>query len=341
MFDARDLPADFNTLLLRLYRLSQELPIQHFQDAALAQIKQVLPFDSSMWGTATTTPQGIDIHTVHLHEKSPEMLVAYEPVKHLDVAPGLVFGKTNAVVALNAEAEYGRRKKRKNDSEPHQTDARDMREFLRRFEHENMLIAADSNPRTHFVHWVSLYRADKDAYATPEEARLLSMLAPHVMQALALNRVMHLDNLETADKAMSPYGSAIADVRGVLYHADPQFKSLAEAEWQDWRGPNLPDDLLAAMASGQERFLGRTVVVRHWVEQGLLFLKARARCLADQLTTREQTIASLIAKGLSHKEIAQTLGRSPATVRNQIQGIYDKLQVSNIAALIEALRRAE
>ena len=65
-------------------------------------------------------------------------------------------------------------------------------------------------------------------------------------------------------------------------------------------------------------------------------------CIRDsQLTSREWTIARLIAKGHSHKEIAQALNRSPATVRNQIQSIYEKLQVGNIAMLVEALRRVE
>nr|WP_315236492.1 LuxR C-terminal-related transcriptional regulator [uncultured Albidiferax sp.] len=329
MDDTLDMPTNFNMLLLRIYRLAQELPIQYFQDAALVQIKQILPFDSSMWGTATTTPEGIDIHTVHLHEKSPEMLQAYEPLKHMDSAAASVFGKSNATLTIHAESWFADR------------ETREMREFLRRFKQENVFIAADSNARTHFVHWISLYRADKEAHCTEGERQLLSQLAPHVMQALALNRVMHLDRLDAVDKAMSPYGSAIADARGVLHHADPQFRSLAQTEWNDWRGPNLPANLLAALALGQERFLGRLVVVRQYLEQGLLFLKARARCPADQLTVREWTIARLIAKGESHKQIAQALGRSPATVRNQIQGIYEKLQVSSIAMLIEALRRAE
>lgn len=326
-------PADFSTLLLRLYRLSQELPIQHFQDAALAQIKQVLPFDSSMWGTATTTASGIDIHTVHLHQKSPEMLQAYEPIKHLDSAAAAVFGKSNVTLSVNSQNWFGG------------AGMGEMRDFLRRFEQENVFITADSNPRTHFVHWISLYRADKDALGSEAERQLLGQLAPHVMQALALNRVMHLGQLgqlDAADKALSPYGSAIADARGVLYHADPQFHALAEAEWQDWRGPTLPVDLMAHLLSlDRGCFVGRTLVVRRYFEHGLLFLKARARCLADQLTEREWTIARAIAKGESHKEIAQALGRSPATVRNQIQGIYDKLQVSSIALLIEALRYAE
>ncbi|MCX7276014.1 MAG: LuxR C-terminal-related transcriptional regulator [Burkholderiales bacterium] len=329
MYDYRTQPTDLNTLLLRLYRLSQELPIQLFQDAALSQIKQVLPFDSSMWGTATTTSVGIDIHTVHLHEKAPEMLQAYEPLKHLDSAAATVFGKPHVTRTFHAESWF---------SAP---ETREMREFLRRFGHENVFIAADSNPHTRFVHWISLYRADKDAHCTEDERQRLGQLAPHVMQALALNRVMHLDHLDAADKALSPYGAAIADARGVLYHSDPQFQQLAQTEWNAWRGPHLPADLLAALLSGVGRFVGRGIVVRQYMEHGLLFLKARARCLADQLTEREWTIARLIAKGESHKEIARALGRSPATVRNQIQSIYDKLQVSSIALLIEALRRAE
>jgi len=322
-------PADFNTLLLRLYRLAQELPIQHFQDAVLAQVKQVLPFDSSMWGTATTKPGGIDIHTVHLHEIAPEMLVEYEALKHQDATASMVLGESEVTYSIHIETLYAGHA------------AREYRDFSQRFGVENMLIAADNNPRTQFVHWISLYRADKEAQGSSDERRLLGQLAPHVMQALALNRVIHLGQLEASDKAMSPYGSAIADARGVLYHADPQFNSLAYAEWDSWSGPHLPVQLMADLSAGHERFVGRTIVVRRYFEHGLLFLKARARCLADQLTAREWTIARAIAKGESHKEIAQVLNRSPATVRNQIQGIYEKLQVSSIAMLIEALRRAE
>lgn len=329
MREYQALPADFNTLLLRLYRLAQELPIQHFQDAALVQIKQILPFDSSMWGTATTTPEGIEIHTVHLHEKSPEMVVAYEDLKHQDRAAASVFGKSRVTHTFNTDSFFAG------------AANSEFRGFLQRFGHENFFVSAEGIPSRNFMHWFSLYRADKHAHCTEDERLLLSQLAPHVMQALALNRVMHLDHLEAADRALSPHGSAIADGRGVLYHADPQFNALAQAEWSDWCGPHLPAPLLAALALGQERFIGRTIIVRPYLEQGLLFLKARARCLADQLTAREWTIARAIAKGESHKEIAQTLNRAPATVRNQIQGIYEKLQVSSIATLIEALRCAE
>ena len=78
--------------------------------------------------------------------------------------------------------------------------------------------------------------------------------------------------------------------------------------------------------------------MRRHVEHGLLFLRARACCRANALTARERTIAQSIARGETHKEIAQGLARAPATVRNQIQAIYAKLEVGSIAGLIEAIR---
>jgi DNA-binding CsgD family transcriptional regulator len=48
-----------------------------------------------------------------------------------------------------------------------------------------------------------------------------------------------------------------------------------------------------------------------------------------------------MARGDTHKQIAQMLSRSPATVRNQIRTIYEKLEVGNVAGLIEELRLAE
>ncbi|MBA4003334.1 MAG: helix-turn-helix transcriptional regulator, partial [Delftia sp.] len=51
--------AAYNHLLLNLYRLSHEQPVEHFQDQALDLLKPVLPFDSAMWGSATMTTAGI------------------------------------------------------------------------------------------------------------------------------------------------------------------------------------------------------------------------------------------------------------------------------------------
>lgn len=316
--------AELSTVLLRLYRLSHELPITAFQDAALGLVREVLPFDSSMWGTATTTPQGIDIHTIHLHNQPGEMLTAYEELKHLDTAAQAVGQPGRSTVAFNAREWF------------HAREQAPLRDYGRRFEQANCFISSEFNPDTNFVHWVSLFRADEQARCTEAEKDLLALLTPHVMQALTLNRVAHLDQLEKP--RLDGQGSAISDLRGTVYHADAAFEALLKNEWTGWRGNRLPAPLLDSCVRGQAQHTGAATVVTHRAEHGLLFLRARPRGRVDDLTPREHTVAELVARGSTHKEIAQMLGRSPATVRNQIRSVYDKLGITNIAGLIDALR---
>jgi DNA-binding NarL/FixJ family response regulator len=47
------------------------------------------------------------------------------------------------------------------------------------------------------------------------------------------------------------------------------------------------------------------------------------------LTSREQEILDLLAKGLLYKEISDQLGTTTGTVKQQIHKIYEKLQVQN------------
>jgi DNA-binding NarL/FixJ family response regulator len=52
------------------------------------------------------------------------------------------------------------------------------------------------------------------------------------------------------------------------------------------------------------------------------------------LTAREQEILKLLGKAMSNKEIADTMGLSPETVKSHLQRIYAKLGVSTRAAAI-------
>lgn len=318
---------NFSDLLLRLYRHAHELPIDEFQDAALRLIKPVLPFDSCMWGTASRGTAGIDIHTLHLHNQSMEMIESYERVKHLDTAAAEVARRPRTTLAFNADMWFSSR---------HQGA---LREHGRRHEQANFFITSDVNAATGLVHWITLFRADAEAHGTPEETQLLSALAPHAMQALSLNRIVHLDRLD-APLGSAPGGSAIGDLHGVLYHADSAFEELLRREWPGWHGRTLPGAMLEAFLHGSPRYLGRAIVASHHVEQRLLFLRAARVCRADDLTPREHTIAQLLARGNTHKEIAAMLHRAPATVRNHIQSIYEKLEVGNVAGLIQELGRA-
>lgn len=320
--------SDFGELLLRLYRLSREQPIHLFQDQALSLVKQEVSFESAMWGTAATAPDGIDVHTLHLHDKSPQMMIDYEEVKHLDTAAASLFGLPRGTRAFNTATWWGERR------------GWQFRDYVQGYEQNNMLITMANDTAAHFMEWISLFRADPDQHNTPAETERVALLSPHLMQALALNRVMHLERFAPVGRPQRR-GSAMGDLMGVLYHTDPAFEHMLRQEWNDWPGRTLPRTMLEHFLHGHARFVGRSMVVTHSVEHGLLFLKARNRCAADNLSTRECMVAQQLAKGSTHKQIAQTLDRSPATVRNQIRSIYEKLAVTHVAGLVEELRLAE
>lgn len=322
--------ADHNDLLLRLYRLSHEQAIDQFQNAALELVKQVLPFDSAMWGSATMTPVGIDIHAIHLHKQPLEMLQAYEEVKHLDTAGQEAVRHFHHALAFDRDTWFGAREQRA------------VLDYGRRFEQCHFFICATSDPSTGLAHWLTLFRSNDVAHCMETERQALGVLAPHVQQALSLNRLAHLNQQALSLSVSGPRtGTAMADARGMIYHMDPVFEHLLHQEWQGWRGPRLPAALMSAVQQGLQKYLGGTLVARVRTEHGLLWLRCRPRCAADELAPKEFVVAQMTAKGLTHKEIAKALERAPTTVRNQIRSIYDKLGVSNVAELIEALRLAE
>lgn len=76
--------------------------------------------------------------------------------------------------------------------------------------------------------------------------------------------------------------------------------------------------------------------------QAALVGELRDREVDDRpvLSPREREVLQLIAKGLSAPAIAERLYVSPATVKTHLQGLYEKLGVSERAAAVaEAMRR--
>ena len=58
----------------------------------------------------------------------------------------------------------------------------------------------------------------------------------------------------------------------------------------------------------------------------------------EPLTRREREVAALVAEGLSNKEIAIDLCIGPATVKNHVHNILDKLKVRRRAAIASRMR---
>jgi DNA-binding CsgD family transcriptional regulator len=319
-------PTDFSDLLLQIYGLSHSTALSDFQEAALAVIKHVVPFDTGMWGNGTLHAAGLDVHHLHLHRTSQEMLVAYDEHKEQDTAAFSVAQQRSATGAFHTSEVFA--------------NSPDMLDFARRFGHQNVFISAETDTATRHMQFLGLYRSDVDAHCLESERQLLQLLRPHMMQALAMNRQLHLGRMAAAAPGMQG-GQAIADLRGVVQHADASFNALVRAEWPRWQPGALPLALVRHFVGEMPTYKGATTVVRCRLEHQLLFLRARPRCKVDTLTVREHDVALRVARGDSHKTVAQQLCRSPATVRSHLQSVYAKLEVSNVAEMVAALRQAE
>lgn len=60
--------------------------------------------------------------------------------------------------------------------------------------------------------------------------------------------------------------------------------------------------------------------------------------LLDGMTDREKEICTMLAEGLTNKQIAETLYISEGTVKNYISSIYDKTGIHDRAKLIVAMK---
>lgn len=209
---------------------------------------------------------------------------------------------------------------------------RDIREFCTEFGHENYWISADCHPTTRFAQWISLYRKDRHQICTPEETNFFQNLAPHLMQALAMNRLIHLDRL-LGDSVREKWSVAITDPRGHYLFAEQRFRDLQAMDWPSSTASCLPPSLLNVFLQGTPLVAGTNAVIKFNLDHGLLYLRARERVPADSLSSRETLVAKLLIAGQSQKEIAKHLDRSPETIRTQVRSIFEKLNINSVASL--------
>lgn len=316
---------ELSELLLALYGASHEAPLGEFQDKALGLIKAAVSFDSAIWGTGTMTPHGLVYHSIHLHNEPREITAEYEHVRHQDSAAFEASTHRAMTRIFHAPTLY---------QDP---DKSAIRHYARRFGHQNFIISSEAMQETGETHWLSLYRADTEKQYTEPEQLLAAIVAPHLREALRINRVLHMERLRSRE---GNGAMAIVDAKGALYHTEPAFTALLQEERSLWTGSLLPQDLWQALIGNDGRYVGEAIVVRRVCVTDMMFLKARRRSVVDALSPRERTVARYLAQGLSYKEVARVLGTSPQTVRNQIQAIHTKLGVRNTAELIAQLNLA-
>lgn len=117
-------------------------------------------------------------------------------------------------------------------------------------------------------------------------------------------------------------------------------KNITQAIANGADGYLLKDSGKDAILGAIGQIMGGRNVIDGRVMQRLAALmggKAPCAALPDGMTEREKEICTLLAKGLSNKQISETLFISEGTVKNYISSIYDKTGIHDRAKLIVAI----
>jgi two-component system nitrate/nitrite response regulator NarL len=157
------------------------------------------------------------------------------------------------------------------------------------------------------------------------DVALLDVKMPE-LDGLAVVRALQRDDLPTRVVFLSAYVDSAVAYRALAEGAVGFLSKEASAA-------TVCDAIVAAHR-------GETVMSPE--VQGGIAEEIRLRAAPERvaLSGREREVLELIAEGQSAPEIAKQLHLSPATVKGHLQGLYEKLGVSERAAAVaEAMRR--
>jgi DNA-binding CsgD family transcriptional regulator len=309
------MPLDVSHFVLDLYALAPGTPSPGYCEAVLELLRRTVPFDSGLWATFTRTAGGPRPHWSHLHRIPPQMVAEYERVKQHDVVNQKLIANPGRSFAVEL-------RKAERDAHP------DMVAHARRWRMEQTLATVLLESPLNLYTVICLYRADPSRPYTERERRFKQAIMPHLVAAWHRNVLQFLD-APAEERHRPPRARALIDRFGVIHNAEPGLAELFRLEQPGWEGPAIPSSL-RAIAEGDRRDLpGKAVVITRLrtLEDGTLVVALRRRGRVDSLTPRELAVAREFAAGKTHRNIAGSLGTSPATVRSQLQAVYTKLGV--------------
>ena len=319
----------FSGFLLDLYRLTRQCPAEEFQDQALGLLAGRIRFEFARWASSDMLPNGQrEVRQSDLKGDPPEIYAAYREVMKLDWPmldllrnctnrPGVMRYQSAALFAAKEMAA--------------------IRQYQRRFKHENTLMAVAKTPMegTSHVRHMSLYRAHENHMFEDADVEFMRHALPHLLEAQVINAAVTDERLDVVGSpALSP--SNVADCSGCLLSETPSLRALLLAEWPNWKGPRLPSHLWEGLCR-EELFRGKRIVSVARRVEDLMTFRVRLRCPADDLSPRELEVARRLSAGDSHKQLAQRPAIPPTTARNHVQRIHAKLGARNIADVVTAL----
>ena len=303
-------------VILELHRAGREAAFSLFQPLALDLIQEIIPFDSAWWGNAAAMP--MEIHRLHLYNCDESILDAYVPYMEQDFFRAALMAQPG--VSINMADLISRERYVHTDL---------YRKVGTLYKVEWSLGTLMVEPVSSLQEFLTLWRHDAKKPFTETERQIKEVLMPHLADAHRAARLREV--LDGENTRLDRW--AVADERGFLREASPEFIHCMRQYWPDWQGSRLPENLLENVRLATPFNAGR-LKLRITPKAGFRYLQVESLSALDGLTERERGVITRYARGETYAQIAAALALSPATVRNHIAHCYRKLAVNNKAELV-------
>ena len=336
-------PVDFAALralsasLLQMASLARTVPPQSLLQQVLDLLRNTLvDFDAAWWGEVSAGHSGTPPRN-WLHGSiglARTFAAEWNALSMADLFARQSMDRLGEVLRESADDVHGLTAN---------TDPPELAAFCQRHGLYHCMAVTVAMPRSGLMFFVCLYRGPSRPNFTDTQAALFGEFVPHL-----LGHWQHrLEQLQTAPALDGPWDSyALAAADGVLLFVGLRVGQALAAAFPGWSGTSLPPALLAAVPATLPASLplggsgSKACRLRLSACGPLMAISMPSAQAGHQpLAPRELSAATLYAHGQSYKDIASTLGLSPATVRTYLRSAYAQLGVRNKVELIAALRR--
>ncbi|MBY9068161.1 LuxR C-terminal-related transcriptional regulator [Hyphomonas sp. WL0036] len=296
--------------LLELYSNASECLPNELRLRTLKSLQSALPFDFAVWGGGSADGRLVTDLTVL--DQTTAVLEEWEAIASADAFCDLTLQR------LGATARF--------DDVPKYRKSMAYNEHWRKFDATHMMATISAEGSDGYVSFVGLCAKSRQTAFSDKEKAFKQTLMPHLSQALRMNR-----EIWTGRAALKHEAVALIDHDGWILSSQGPFELFARDEWSSVG--RIPAEAMRKIRSGQS-WHGQTVTVRPSPFEDKHFIHIRHQPTRSVLSPRERQVAELFASGLTNKEVARTLGTAPSTVRNQLERIYDKLEIGSKSELV-------
>lgn len=316
----------FSRSLLQLAEQARQAQPQDLLQRAMQILRALVPFDAAWWGEVSA--EGVHGGPRNwLHGSiglSRSFATEWNGLAAVDAFGKLSMARLGEVV-------------RERDMPADVPEHPEVAAFSERHGLYHCMALTAELPDSGLMFFVSVYRPPHRTGFTDAETVLFGEFVFHLLQ----HWHQLLQRLQSSSPARPWDSFALAEPSGELLFAGLRISMALGEAYPEWTGSRLPAPVVQALPGVPCNLVVGSKPCRLRLEPcgPLVAVSMASRHARSPLAPRELSAAMLYAHGRSHKDIAGTLGLSPATVRTYLRTAYAALGVSNKLELVAALRQ--